>query len=320
MKILSGLQPTGKIHIGNYISCIKPLIRSQKFEANRNIFMIADMHKLSNLNNKPPSIISESLNCVKTIMACGFENNSNNIIFLQSQVDTHCFLLWLIAPFCKLSDLKTMTQYKLRKLKLDETSPDFGILMYPLLQAADIVAYCPNYVTIGKDQTQHLEFTRKIVRRLNSLTSESFELPFPQPLLPDDGKEGKIMSLTDPTQKMSKSALDDNSRINLCDSDDQILFKIKNSIFMDNTDNIDNIYTICKAINETFPKELYYQESKEKKIVMASDFLIEFIRQIRNRKKNLTSDEVQSVLASGKETAAMESKSTIKQFQHSLYL
>jgi len=197
MRIISGIQPTGKLHIGNYIGAIKQWLELEK--ENECIFFIADLHSLTvpyetfTLQKRIKEVLADYL-------ACGL-NNKKNIFFVQSHVKEHTELSWLLNCITPIGELKRMTQFKEKSEKLKE-NVNAGLLSYPVLMAADILLYQTDLVPVGKDQIQHLELCRTIARKFNSRFGETFKEP--QPLVLKTGQ--KIMSLNDPLKKMSKSS------------------------------------------------------------------------------------------------------------------
>lgn len=196
MRVFSGIQPTGTIHIGNYLGALKQWIELQ--EKNECVFCIVDLHALTSPydQKKLQELVLEK---AIAYIAAGV-SPEKSIIFVQSEVKEHAELEWLLNTVTPVGDLTRMTQYK-EKSKKFEKNLNAGLLNYPILMAADILLYQTDIVPVGEDQLQHVEFTRTIARRFNQRFGETFKIP--KAKLPEMG--AKIMSLTQPTKKMSKS-------------------------------------------------------------------------------------------------------------------
>ncbi len=221
-RILSGVQPTGNLHLGNYLGAISNWVKFQKeFE---NFFCVVDLHAITAQHN-PKTLAQDTYNIAAIYLACGIDLEYSTI-FIQSHISAHSELAWLLNCITPLNWLERMTQYK-EKAKKQGENVSVGLLDYPVLMAADILLYDADKVPVGEDQKQHLELTRDIVIRINDQFGTSTEPIFkmPQPLILTEG--ARVMSLTDGTSKMSKSDPSEMSRINLLDSPDQIAQKLK---------------------------------------------------------------------------------------------
>jgi len=196
MKIISGIQPTGSIHIGNYLGAIKQWVKLQ--EENECIFFIADLHSLTIPYDKK-ELKNNILDATITHLTLGIDPQKS-IFFVQSDIKEHTELAWLLSTVCPVGDLQRMTQFK-EKSKLFKQNINTGLLTYPVLQAADILLYKGEAVPVGKDQVQHIELTRTITRKFNQRFGKTF--PEPKALLSKSG--AKIMALDNPKKKMSKS-------------------------------------------------------------------------------------------------------------------
>jgi len=219
MRIVSGIQPTGSIHLGNYLGAIKQWINLQ--EKNECVFFIADLHALTVPYN-PPEMQKKIYEKVVAYLAAGLDPDKA-IIFKQSDIKEHTELAWLLNTICPIGELERMTQYKDKSKKYKENI-NAGLLTYPVLMASDILLYKAQAVPTGKDQEQHVELTRTLARKFNQkfcLKEEFF--PEPESIMPEYGS--KIMSLTDPKKKMSKSD-EPKSFISLFDEPEIITKKI----------------------------------------------------------------------------------------------
>lgn len=221
LRILSGIQPSGKLHIGNYLGAIKNWTRLQSDPKNECFFFIADYHSLTE-DYHPKEKSKEILDLAIDLLALGL-NPKKSVIFQQSQITFHTELAWIFNTMVKIPELERMTQFK-DKAKEQKHNINIGLFDYPVLMAADILIYKAEAVPVGEDQVQHLELTREIARRFNDKFGQTF--PEPKSILTETQK---IMSLTDPTKKMSKSG-GDKSYLALTDSPEIIKEKIKSAV------------------------------------------------------------------------------------------
>lgn len=221
-RILSGVQPTGSLHLGNYLGAIRNWVAGQS--QYDNYFFMADLHAIT-VPHDPKTLAANTYTLAALYLACGIDLNFTTI-FVQSHVPAHTELAWIFNCITPLNWLERMIQFKEKALKQGE-NVSIGLLDYPVLQAADILLYQPDLVPVGEDQKQHLELTRDIATRLNFQFGDPKQsiLKIPEPLIRPEG--ARVMSLTDGSRKMSKSDPSELSRINLLDSPDQIRNKIK---------------------------------------------------------------------------------------------
>ena len=301
MRVFSGIQPTGEIHIGNYLGAIKNWVELQK-KADC-IFCIVDLHALtvqydvSKLQNK----IYEK---VIAYIAAGI-NPKKSIIFTQSQVSEHTELNWLLSSVAPVGELQRMTQYK-EKAKKHNKNINAGLLTYPVLMAADILLYQTDVVPVGKDQKQHVELARKIARRFNQKFGKTFKLP--NAYIPKTG--AKIMSLTDPKKKMSKTDRPE-TYISLFDSPAQIKAKIMSAqtdsekqikyspVSKPGISNLLTIYSLfsgrsIKNLEEEFENRGYVEFKK-----YLITLLIESLNPFQQAKKIYTKKQIQEILDNG---------------------
>ncbi|NJL35853.1 MAG: tryptophan--tRNA ligase [Leptolyngbyaceae cyanobacterium SM1_4_3] len=221
-RVLSGIQPTGDLHLGNYLGAIRNWVEIQR-DFDSFLFM-ADLHAMTVPHN--PAVLAENTYKVAaTYLACGIDLECATI-FVQSHVPAHTELSWLLTCITPLNWLYDMVQYREKAIKQGE-NVGAGLLCYPVLQAADILLYEPDKVPVGEDQKQHLELTRDIAARLNYQFGKENQpiLKLPDPMIRKEG--ARVMSLTDGTRKMSKSDPSELSRINLLDSPEEIQHKVK---------------------------------------------------------------------------------------------
>jgi tryptophanyl-tRNA synthetase len=220
-RILSGVQPTGNLHLGNYLGAIRNWVEIQnQFD---NYFCVVDLHAIT-VPHKPEMLAQDTYKTAASYLACGIDLQCSTI-FVQSHVPAHSELAWLLNCITPLNWLTDMIQFKEKALKQGE-NVGVGLLDYPVLMAADILLYQADKVPVGEDQKQHLELTRDIVDRFNHQFGKGNKvLKLPDPLIRKEG--ARVMSLTDGTKKMSKSDPSELSRINILDSPEEITKKIK---------------------------------------------------------------------------------------------
>ncbi|MDC3035806.1 tryptophan--tRNA ligase [Candidatus Pelagibacter sp.] len=221
-KIFSGVQPTGNLHLGNYLGAIKNFVKLNNDINNECIFCVVDLHAVT-VKQDPKELRNNIRETVATFLACGIDPKKS-IIFNQSAVPAHSEAAWLLSCVARMGWLNRMTQFK-EKAGKDKEKASIGLFSYPILMAADILLYDASHVPVGEDQKQHLELCRDIAQRFNNDFEIKDFLKIPQPLIQKDF--ARIMSLKDGTKKMSKSDLSDLSRINLTDDKDLIINKIK---------------------------------------------------------------------------------------------
>jgi len=294
MRILSGTQPTGSIHIGNYLGAIKQWTELQ--EKNECIFFIADLHSLT-IPYKPEDLRKNILEVAIAHLAAGIDPQKS-IFFLQSDIKEHTELCWLLNTVCPIGNLERMTQYK-EKARQFKQNINAGLLVYPVLQAADILLYKTERVPVGKDQVQHVELARTIARKFNQRFGKTFIEP--KAVLAKMG--AKIMALNNPKQKMSKS-LGPQSYISIFEEPEEIKRKVIAAV----TDTgkqikyepkrkpgISNLLIIYSLFSQKPIKELEndfrdkgYSQFKKSLI----NLLIESLEPFRRKRKELLSREV----------------------------
>ena len=220
-KIFSGVQPTGNLHLGNYIGAIKNFVDLQN-ENNECIFCVVDLHAVT--VRQDPKILKQNIReTAATFLASGI-NPKKSIIFNQSSVPAHSEVSWLLGCIARMGWLNRMTQFK-EKAGKDKEKASVGLYIYPVLMAADILLYDATHVPVGEDQKQHLELARDISKKFNNDFKAPDFFKIPEPLIQKNF--ARIMSLKDGTKKMSKSDPSDFSRINLTDMESEIINKIK---------------------------------------------------------------------------------------------
>jgi tryptophanyl-tRNA synthetase len=224
MRIVSGIQPTGNLHLGNYLGAIRNWVKMQDAAADAGddcLFFLADLHAIT-VYNEPAALASNIRQMAAALIACGIDP-ARSILFRQAMVPAHAELCWLLNGTARIGWLNRMTQFKEKSGKNREGA-SIGLYAYPVLQAADVLLYNATHVPVGEDQKQHLELARDIATKFNTdFGVELFTLP--EPII--GGPAARVMSLRDGAAKMSKSDPSDMSRINLTDDADTIMGKVR---------------------------------------------------------------------------------------------
>jgi len=321
-RILSGVQPTGNLHLGNYLGAIKNFVKLQKdYEC---YFMLADLHSITVFQD-PKQLRENIIETAAVFLACGLDPKKN-VIFCQSSVAGHSELAWIFNCVARIGWLNRMTQFK-EKAGSNKEKASVGLYSYPTLMAADILLYRATHVPVGEDQKQHLELCRDIALKFNNDFNCKDFFTLPEPIITKE--VARIMSLKDGTKKMSKSDESEASRINLTDSEEDIIQKIKkaktdNDLIPDaelklvdrpEARNLINIFSILNGstIEKTL-KELSGKNFSELKNKL-SDILIKEILPIGKKIKEFKKDTetIKKILKSGSEKANIESQKTIKE-------
>tara|TARA_Y100000590_G_scaffold33640_1_gene36888 strand:- start:15890 stop:16900 length:1011 start_codon:yes stop_codon:yes gene_type:complete len=321
-RVFSGVQPTGNLHLGNYLGAIKNFVSLQKkFEC---VYCIVDLHAITNLQN-PKELRSNVLETVSSFIASGL-NPEKNIIFNQASVAAHSELAWVFNCVARIGWMNRMTQFK-EKAGVNKEKASVGLLVYPNLMAADILIYKATHVPVGEDQKQHLELTRDIAQKFNNDFKCNNYFPIVEPLIPKE--VSRVMSLRDGKKKMSKSEDSDRSRINLKDDKDLIDQKIKKAKTdtgsipseidgLKNRNEAMNLLSIYSNINniklEQTLKEFAGKNFSTFKSKL-SESIIEKICPIGNEIKKLLKDRdyLTSVLAKGSKKADIIAKTNLKE-------
>ena len=318
--VLSGVQPSGKLHIGNYLGAIKNFISMQN-DYNC-FFCIVDLHAIT-VKHDPKILRNNTLEVAATYLASGIDPK-RSVIFNQSSISAHAELAWIFNCVTRMGWLNRMTQFK-DKAGKDKENASSGLFIYPNLMAADILVYKATHVPVGNDQKQHLELTRDIAQKFNrDYNCENF-FPIPEPIIDKD--ISRIMSLKDGNQKMSKSDLSDYSRISLLDESDAIIKKIKKAKTADmlmpdkiddvikfrEVDNLVNIYSGFSGINKQKLIDQYKGQNFSKFKSDLSEVIVEQIRPITNEIKKLmqNKDFLLEIMLEGQNKASEVAKKTI---------
>ena len=325
-KIFSGVQPTGNLHLGNYLGAIKNFVELQKKKENKCIFCVVDLHAIT-VKQDPRELKKNIRETAATFVASGIDPN-NSIIFNQSMVPAHSEAAWILSCVSRIGWLNRMTQFK-EKAGKDKEKASIGLYSYPVLMAADILLYDATHVPVGDDQKQHLELCRDIAQKFNNDFNTTDFLKVPEPLI--QKQFSRIMSLKDGMKKMSKSDPSDLSRINLTDGKDEIHNKIKkaktdtmpmptdikNLAERPEAENLLGIYSSLKnqkienSISDFNGKQ--FSEFKKK----LSEALIETIEPISKEVKKLLNDEkyLDEILLKGSEKANIIATKKIKEIK-----
>ena len=313
-KIFSGVQPTGNLHLGNYLGAIKNFVELNNDKENNCIFCVVDLHAIT--TNQDPAKLRENIReTVATFVASGI-NPNKSIIFNQSKVSAHSEAAWILSCVARTGWLSRMTQFK-EKAGKDKEKVSVGLYSYPVLMAADILLYDSTHVPVGEDQKQHLELCRDIAQKFNHDFKVDNFFKIPEPLIQKEFS--RIMSLKDGLKKMSKSEMSDLSRINLTDSDDDIFNKIKKAktdtlpvpSSLDELEkrpearNLIGIYSSLTNLSLTKSLEKFSEKNFSELKNDLSQIVIEKISPISKEIKNLLKDKrfLDSILLNGSEKA-----------------
>ena len=291
-RVFSGIQPTGDIHLGNYLGAIQHWVSIQsEFDC---IYCVVDLHAIT-IPQDPKNLKTKIREVAALLMAAGL-NPEQTVVFVQSHITAHAELTWILNCFTPVGWMQRMTQFKEKSEKQKERV-SVGLFDYPALMAADILLYDTDLVPVGEDQKQHLEFTRDLAQRFNSMYGETFVLP--EPSIPEIG--ARIMGLENPTKKMSKSEGGEGNTINLLDPPDEIRSKIKRATtdslkeirFDESRHGIHNLLVIYELftgdkrgdIEARFEGKGYSDLKKE-----LGEVVVEGLRPVQTRYKELTED------------------------------
>ena len=315
-RLFSGIQPTGKITLGNYIGALSNFAKFQdEYEC---IYSMVDMHSIT-VRQDPSELRKKTLELLSLYLACGLEPEKTTI-FVQSHVPQHAELAWVLNTFTYMGELQRMTQFKDKSKKHDDNI-NAGLFTYPTLMAADILLYQTALVPVGVDQKQHLELARDIAQRFNSKYSETF-------VIPDGHIEknfSKIMSLADPTIKMSKSDSNENAVISMMDDSDSIMRKFKKAVtdsenkirFSDEKPGISNLLTIYAFCNEMTIEDaekslngVSYGSFKE----LVGESVVSILSPIQSKQKMYFEDKeyMKKVMKEGSEKAGYMAMKTLR--------
>lgn len=313
--ILSGIQPTGVFTLGNYIGAVKNWGKMQ--EEYDCAYFIADLHSLT-IRQDPAALRKQSLDAFALLLACGIDPEKS-LVFVQSHVPTHSELSWVLSCYTQFGELSRMTQFKDKSARHAD-NVNAGLFTYPALMAADILLYQADMVPVGDDQRQHLEFTRDVAVRFNNLYGNTFKVP--EAYIPKAG--ARVMSLQEPTKKMSKSDENQNAFITILDEPNVIINKFKRAVtdsekevcFREGKDGINNLMTIYSVITgrtiEQIEQEFEGKGYGDFKLAVG-EAVAEELREVRENFKRLSADKayLEQVYRTGAEKAAAVSARTL---------
>ncbi len=314
--ILSGIQPTGGVHLGNLFGAIRNWVQFQdEYEC---YFMLADLHAIT-VKQVPAELRKSTLDMAATLIACGLDPEKCTL-FVQSMVKEHSMLSWVLNCYTPMSRLSLMTQFKDKSAKHADNI-NTGLFAYPVLQVADILLYQPDRVPVGEDQKQHLELTRDVAGRFNHQYSETFKIP--EPFIPKAG--ARVMSLQEPEKKMSKSDENQNACIFITDEDSVIKKKIMRAVtdsealvkFDEKKPGVSNLMSLYHIVTEKTYDEIEKEfEGKGygdfKKAV--ADEVAAYIAPIREKYNEVRKDKkyLENVLKNGAEKAGRTAFKTLR--------
>ena len=314
--ILSGIKPTGSLNLGGYLGAVKNWVALQ--EDYNCLYMLADLHALT-IRIDPAVLRRNSMELFALYIACGIDPEKN-LLFFQSHVPQHAELSWILNCYTMFGELNRMTQFKDKSAKNAENI-NAGLFTYPVLMASDILLYQSDLVPVGEDQRQHLELARDIATRFNGVYGDVFKLP--EGYTPKVG--ARIMSLTNPTHKMSKSEEDENGTVNLLDSKDAILRKFKRAVtdsetcvrYAEGKDGINNLMSIYSAVTgksfEEIEKEFDGRGYGDFKLAVGES-VAECLAPIQQKYNDLVSDKAQleAIYKRGAEQAGYLAMKTLR--------
>lgn len=291
--VFSAIQPSGTITLGNYLGAIKNWTAMQdEFNC---IYALADLHTIT-VRQEPAKFRKNVLDAYASILACGIDVEKS-IFFIQSHVNTHAQLAWILNCYTQFGELSRMTQFKDKSARHAD-NVNAGLFTYPALMAADILLYQADMVPVGADQKQHLELSRNIAERFNGLYGNVFKVP--EPYIPKNG--ARVMSLQDPTKKMSKSDENVNACVNLMDSPEVIMKKFKRAVtdseavvrYGEGKDGINNLMGIYSAVTglsfEQIEKDFEGKGYGDFKVAVG-EAVVEELRPIRERYEKYIADK-----------------------------
>lgn len=320
--IVSGIQPSGEMHIGNYLGALKDFVQLQdKFEC---FFFIADLHSITE-DYDPKQKKQQILDTLIAFLAVGIDPDKATV-FIQSQIPAHTELAWIFETVTPISELQRMTQYK-DKAGRQKENINAGLFNYPVLQAADILAYHPQYVPVGQDQVQHLEMTNLIARKFNNKFGETFA-----EIKPYVKKPVRIMSLTEPEKKMSKS--EPGSVINIFDEPDVIRNKLAKAVTATDAPagempkGVANLFDLLREFADKKTLDDFtgqYQAGTIKYSELKTELaesLIKFFGPFRTKKAELAKDsaKLQTIMTEGAKKAQTVSQRTLNEVKQKIGL
>jgi tryptophanyl-tRNA synthetase len=314
-RIFSGAQPTGNLHIGNYLGALRNWVALQReYES---FFCVVDLHAIT-IPQDPARLAAKTKETARIYLAAGIDPEVSTI-FVQSDVQEHAELAWILNCVVRISELERMTQFK-DKSKKQRENVLAGLLTYPALMAADILLYHTDLVPVGHDQKQHLELTRDLAERFNRDFGETFKVP--DGFIPKEG--AKILALDDPAKKMSKSDENVNGSITLSDDADTIRRKIKRAVtdsgteirFDESRPAVNNLLTIYQLLTDRPREEVEAHFAGKGYAQLKSELAetaVEFLRPFQERMRAIDDEELHKILSAGAEKARAIASDTMRQ-------
>jgi len=315
-RIFSGIQPSGNLHIGNYLGAIKNWVKLQ--DEYDSIFCVVDMHAIT-VPQDPEKLRKKTIEVAKIYLASGIDPKKSTM-FIQSHIPEHAELCWILNTIAKTGEMNRMTQFKDKSDKSDVSNVSVGLFDYPVLMAADILLYDTEVVPVGEDQLQHIEITRTLAKRFNQKFGETFKIPeayVQKETMPARNAThivagGRIMALDDPTKKMSKSASSEYNYIALTDSSESVIKKIRRAVtdsgseikYSNDKPALQNLIDIYSAFSGQKPEEienLYLGKGYADFKNDLSDVVVSFMKPFQERYNALTDEEVLEILKEGAE-------------------
>jgi tryptophanyl-tRNA synthetase len=303
-RIFSGIQPSGNLHIGNYLGAIKNWVKLQhEYDS---IFCVVDLHAIT-VPQDPEKLKKNILEVARVFLASGLDPEKCSL-FIQSHVHEHSELMWILNTIIKIPELNRMTQFKDKSNMSDMSSTSAGLLNYPVLMAADILLYDTNLVPVGEDQVQHVEITRTLGKRFNSQFGETFVLP--ESFVQKEGK--RIMGLDDPTKKMSKSAASEYNYISLTDDKETVRRNINKAvtdsgseiIYSDDKPALKNLINIYSLFSDKKPEKIQENYKGKGYADFKNDLaeeIIKFLKPFQIKMAEYSDEKVLEILRAGAE-------------------
>ncbi len=303
-RLFSGIQPSGNLHLGNYLGAIKQWVEMQ--DDHEAIFCIVDLHAIT-VPQDPVELRKKTLEIAKIYLAAGVDP-AKSTLFIQSHISGHTQLAWILNTIARMAELERMTQYKDKAQKGGASESGVGLFDYPVLMAADILLYDTNVVPVGKDQMQHIELARDLAERFNKKFGETFVIP--------EGKLSKegqlIMGLDDPTKKMSKSAASEYNYIALTDDADTVRRKIKKAVTDSGSEivysdekpalkNLINIYTLLSGKTAQEIEAMYAGKGYGDFKTDLAEVIVNFLTPFQERLASISDETVLEILKAGAE-------------------
>ena len=320
--ILSGIAPSGQLTLGNYLGALRSWVAMQ--DSYDCYYVLVDLHAIT-VRQDPASFAERCLDFIALYIACGIDPE-RSAIFIQSHVPQHAELSWVLNCYTQMGELNRMTQFKDKSARHTENI-NAGLFSYPVLMAADILLYQATAVPVGGDQKQHLELTRDVAQRFNGLYGDTFVVP--EPYIPTVG--ARVMSLQDPTKKMSKSDTTETNVINLLDEPKRITRKIKRAVtdsdneirFGDDKPGVSNLLSIASAITDTSIDDLVAKYAGQGYGALKGDvaeLVVDLLEPVQQEYQRIRADrgELDRILAQGADRARAKAAVTVQQVYDAL--